>query len=98
MKRLLLIIFPVIIATLIILMVPSCRNKSVPDDVDSTADDSVSIDKKEDNKTKVIAKNKIAFSSDRDGNDEIYIMNVDGSEQTRLTDNPGGDSEPCFSP
>jgi hypothetical protein len=31
---------------------------------------------------------KIAFSSDRDGNTEIYVMNAqDGSNQTRLTDN-----------
>ena len=30
-------------------------------------------------------KNKISFTSDRDGNDEIYIMNVDGSEQVNLT-------------
>lgn len=28
---------------------------------------------------------KIAFASDRDGNNEIYTMNADGSEQTRLT-------------
>lgn len=31
---------------------------------------------------------KIAFSSDRDGNTEIYVMNAqDGSNQTNLTDN-----------
>ena len=30
----------------------------------------------------------ISFSSDRDGNTEIYVMNAqDGSNQTRLTDN-----------
>ena len=29
----------------------------------------------------------IAFSSDRDGNYEIYVMNADGSDQTRLTIN-----------
>ena len=28
---------------------------------------------------------KIAFSSDRDGNREIYVMNADGSGQTRCT-------------
>ncbi|MBA7701219.1 hypothetical protein ES703_109952 [subsurface metagenome] len=41
---------------------------------------------------------KIAFASDRDGNMEIYIMNVDGSEQTNLTDNLANDWLPCFSP
>jgi len=30
---------------------------------------------------------KIAFASDRDGNYEIYVMNADGSGQTRLTNN-----------
>lgn len=30
---------------------------------------------------------KIVFSSDRDGNSEIYVMDSDGSNQTRLTNN-----------
>jgi len=41
---------------------------------------------------------KIAFESDRDGNTEIYIMYVDGSEQTNLTNNPEHDGSPSFSP
>ncbi len=44
------------------------------------------------------AKGKIAFDSDRDENREIYIMNITGTEQTRLTDNPADDGNPCFSP
>ena len=36
--------------------------------------------------------------SDRDGNTEIYIMNVDGSAQTRLTSNNDLDFEPSISP
>jgi len=28
---------------------------------------------------------KIAFGSNRDGNFEIYVMDADGSHQTRLT-------------
>ena len=31
----------------------------------------------------------IAFDSNRAGNYEIYVMNVDGSHQRRLTWNPG---------
>jgi Tol biopolymer transport system component len=40
----------------------------------------------------------IAFVSNRDGNDEIYVMNADGSNQRRLTDTPSSDSEPNWSP
>jgi tricorn protease-like protein len=35
---------------------------------------------------------KIAFVSERDGNEEIYSMNADGSEQTRLTENSVSDT------
>lgn len=40
----------------------------------------------------------IAFRSQRDGNDEIYIMNADGTCQTNLTNNPLGDWSPAWSP
>ena len=41
---------------------------------------------------------KIVFTSDRDGPRNIYIMNSDGSNQQKLTDNPFNDYEPIFSP
>ena len=41
---------------------------------------------------------KILFTSSRDGNREIYIMNPDGSEQVRLTDHPGNDLKAVWSP
>jgi Tol biopolymer transport system component len=41
---------------------------------------------------------KIAFVSNRDGNEEIYIMNFDGSEQKRLTQNSNRDIFPQWSP
>ena len=41
---------------------------------------------------------KIAFTSDRDGNREIYLMNSDGTNQVRLTNNPGTDDFPEWSP
>src|SRR5256714_15455441 len=44
------------------------------------------------------AASRIAFVSYRDGNSEIYIMNADGSEPTRLTDNPASDVGPRLSP
>ncbi len=41
---------------------------------------------------------KIVYTSNRHGNAEIYIMNADGSEQLRLTNHPGNDSDPIWSP
>jgi Tol biopolymer transport system component len=41
---------------------------------------------------------KIVFSSARDGNNEIYVMDADGSGQTRLTSNPAADGYPAWSP
>ncbi len=43
---------------------------------------------------------KIAFASRRDGNFnvDIYVMNADGSLQTRLTTNSGDDRDPAWSP
>ena len=41
---------------------------------------------------------KIAFVSDRDGVDEVYSMNPDGTGQTRLTTNKAFDDFAAFSP
>lgn len=41
---------------------------------------------------------QIVFTSFRDGNAEIYVMNADGSDQTRLTNNPAGAILPSWSP
>jgi hypothetical protein len=35
-------------------------------------------------------------ASDRDGNNEIYVMNVDGSNLRRATNNPANDRSPVF--
>jgi TolB protein len=40
----------------------------------------------------------IAFSTNRDGNYEIYVMLPDGSKQTRITNNPASDTHPRISP
>lgn len=40
----------------------------------------------------------IAFISDRDGNQEVYVMNIDGSNQKRLTYNTVSDWDVCWSP
>ncbi len=44
------------------------------------------------------AAGRIAFVSERDGNFEVYVMNADGSEQTRLTNNPADDGGLAWSP
>lgn len=41
---------------------------------------------------------RLAFFSDRDGNAEIYVMEADGSGQTRLTNEPAADYTPKWSP
>jgi TolB protein len=41
---------------------------------------------------------RIAFTSDRDGNLELYLMNPDGSDLIRLTNDPEADIGPAWSP
>jgi len=41
---------------------------------------------------------RIAFMSTRDGNPDIYVMNRDGSNVRRLTNNPAIDDSPTWSP
>uniref|UniRef100_A0ACD5GRJ2 TolB family protein n=1 Tax=Desertifilum tharense IPPAS B-1220 TaxID=1781255 RepID=A0ACD5GRJ2_9CYAN len=40
----------------------------------------------------------IAFTTDRDGDREIYVMNADGSNPINLTNNPEDDIHPAWSP
>ena len=42
--------------------------------------------------------NEIAYVSTADGNFEIYVISPDGSGRTRLTDDPGEDRFPAWSP
>ncbi len=44
------------------------------------------------------ANGKIAFTSDRDGNREIYVMDPDGGKQTRITENGLFNDHPTWSP
>src|SRR5438105_15897974 len=44
------------------------------------------------------AAGQIAFSTDRDGNPEIYVMNADGAGVRNLTNNPTFDFELAWSP
>ncbi len=44
----------------------------------------------------ISAAEKIVFMSDRDGNYEIYVMNANGTNQTRLTNNRSKDLQPSW--
>jgi len=44
-----------------------------------------------------VTKGLIAFSSQRDGYNEIYVMNADGSGLTNLTNNSADDWSPAWS-
>ena len=46
----------------------------------------------------VDAQGQIAFVSRRDGNSEIYVMDTDGKNQRRLTNNADADYQPSWSP
>jgi Tol biopolymer transport system component len=41
---------------------------------------------------------RIAVVSDRDGHQEIYVMNADGTAQARLTAHAARDADPAWSP
>ena len=46
----------------------------------------------------VEAQAQIAFVSHRDGNPEVYVMDIDGNNPRNLTNNPGKDWSPSWSP
>ena len=46
----------------------------------------------------VNAQGQIAFSSNRDGNYEIYVMDINGDNPQKLTNHPHADINPSWSP
>jgi len=48
--------------------------------------------------TRTPLEEQLAFSSDRDGDEELYVIRDDGSGLTQLTDNPATDYKPTWSP
>ncbi len=51
-----------------------------------------------DGATAIAVLDRIVFHTLRDSNYEIYVMNADGSDETRLTDNGATDFAPAWSP
>jgi serine/threonine protein kinase len=45
-----------------------------------------------------LIENQIVFTSNRDSNSDIFIMNPDGSAQTQLTNSPEDDTAPAIAP
>ena len=41
---------------------------------------------------------RIAFVSNRDGNDEVYVMNANGSGQRNISNDGAQDNSPAWSP
>ncbi|TML01241.1 MAG: hypothetical protein E6G40_03580, partial [Actinobacteria bacterium] len=41
---------------------------------------------------------KVAFTSNRTGNNDVWVMNADGSGQADLSKDPAPDSDPIFAP
>jgi TolB protein len=41
---------------------------------------------------------RVAFISNRDLNQELYVANADGTGQKRMTNDPGWDAAPAWSP
>jgi Tol biopolymer transport system component len=73
-------------AVLLFVFVVSCgpfRSTTTPVPLEATSNDSGE---------------KIAFMSRRDGNDDIYVMNADGSGQVNLTHHEAYDIRPSISP
>jgi len=72
-----------------------CRGQPPSSSVGATAGNGVLPAAKE---IEPVPAGKIVFVSTRDGNPEIYLMNPDGSAQTRLTNNDREDMRPVWSP
>jgi len=58
-------------------------------DTSSKSDRRLTTDRAKDDYGEPGPDDRVVFVSNRDGNPELYIMNIDGSGQTRLTNTPG---------
>lgn len=73
----------------------NCRtNGDNPRAIDVVAGDTVSVIFS----VECVLRGRIAFRSGRDGNREIYVMNADGTDPIRLTNNNFIDQTPSWSP
>ena len=83
-------------AIVIFIVAPSCNGEETRIVVDTVEVETVVI--AHPTVTPTAVGGRIAFQSVRDGKFEIYVMNADGSDVIRLTDNEFGDEQPAWSP
>lgn len=71
---------------------------ATPDGSDAPASVAINVGGRSSIPTEFTVIRGIAFTTNRDGNWEIYVMNPDGSGQTRLTNNTAVDNHASWSP
>ena len=88
-----------LVAAIVVALLTACSDDDSP--TAPEVPDVLELDQEASAPTASLAANgKIAFRSDRIHftNWEIYVMNADGSAQTRVTNSSGTDAEPAWSP
>ncbi len=91
MKKLLLILFIITITLLLITNISGCKKPPEPTDWRKVSWQWSS-------PYEAPKGDKIVFVSNRDGNCEIYLVNIDGTGLKRITDSPGNEYQPDLSP
>lgn len=75
-----------LLAVILIISLPGCGDDT-PNGPDPTSEEEFDF-----------SGDLITFRSDRDGNDDIWLMTPDGSETFNITSNSSADSDPAWSP
>jgi len=94
MKKLLLIIFIMTTTILLIINIAGCKNSAKPTE-NNTGQDAMIYNSKP---CFSPDSSRVAFVSNRDGNYEIYMVGIDGSDLKRITDSEGDENWPDLSP
>jgi len=98
MKKILFI--SIIVTTLVLIIIAGCKDsaKTTEDNEQQEPTDWSKVSWEWASPYEEPKGDKIVFLSDRDGNYEIYMVNIDGSELKRITDSEGDEYYPDLSP